>query len=99
MPVYKIVELEINNKELFSKYAKKVNEIVSKYGGRYLVRGGEITPIYGNWNPERIVMVEFESVEMLEKCYSSPEYLEIAPFREQSTNSKSIIVEGVQQSR
>ena len=95
MSVYKIVELEIKNKELFSRYAKKVPEIVSRYGGRYIIRGGKITPIYGGWNPERIIMVEFESVEMLKKCYSSPEYLKIAPFREQSTNSKAIVVEGV----
>ncbi|MCD6319928.1 MAG: DUF1330 domain-containing protein [Candidatus Desulfofervidaceae bacterium] len=34
---------------------KKVPEIISKYGGRYLTRGGKITPLSGNWNPERII--------------------------------------------
>ncbi len=37
-----------------------------KYGGRYLTRGGKITPITGNWNPEKIVVVEFEAIEQLQ---------------------------------
>jgi uncharacterized protein (DUF1330 family) len=94
MPAYLILEIEIKNKKLYSKYIERVPEIIEKYGGRYLVRGGKVTPVSGNWNPERIVVIEFDTVEQVQKCFQSPEYREIAPLREQSTISKSIIVEG-----
>lgn len=91
--VYMIAEIKIIDRELYSQYVEKVPEIVKKYGGHYLARGGKITPMSGDWNPERIIIVEFENIEQLKKCFNSPEYLEIAPFREQSTTGKSIIVE------
>jgi uncharacterized protein (DUF1330 family) len=94
MSVYMIIEITIKNRELYSRYVAQVPEVVDKYGGRYLIRGGKVTPLSGNWNPERVILIEFETVEQLQKCFESPEYLEIAPLREQSTISKSIVVEG-----
>jgi len=93
MSVYMIIEIDIKNEELYSQYVEKVPEIIDQYGGRYLIRGGEVTPLSGHWNPERIIVIAFETVEQLQRCFSSPEYLELAPLREQSTVSKAIMVE------
>jgi len=49
----------------------------------------------GNWNPERMILIEFETLEQLQQCFNSAEYQKIAPFRTQSTLSRSIIVEGL----
>jgi uncharacterized protein (DUF1330 family) len=94
MSVYMVVEIEVQNSELYSQYVERVPKVVEKYGGQYLARGGAVTPLSGNWSPERIVLIEFETAEQLRRCFSSPEYLELAPLREQSTTGKSIIVEG-----
>lgn len=94
MSVYMIIEIEIRNNELYSKYVNKVPEVIEKYGGRYLIRGGKVTPLSGNWNPERIILIEFETIEQLQECFKSTEYLELAPLRKQSTIGRSIIVEG-----
>ncbi len=94
MPAYLILEIAIRNKEEYVQYIEKVPAIIKKFGGRYLVRGGKVTPFSGNWNPERIVVIEFTTMEQLQKCFNSPEYREIAPLREQSTISKAIVVEG-----
>jgi len=94
MSVYMIVEITVKDSELYSKYVDQVREIVEKHRGRYLARGGKVTPLSGNWNPERIILIEFEADEQLQKCFGSPDYREIALLREQSTTSKSIIVEG-----
>ena len=59
-----------------------------------LVRGGEVIPMFGNWDPGRIVLIEFDTAENFRNCFNSAEYLEIAPFREHSTITKSIIVNG-----
>ena len=60
------------------------------------MRGGEVTPLSGNWTPERIAVIEFESFELLINCFTSADYLEIAPLRELSTISKAIVVRGCQ---
>lgn len=59
------------------------------------MRGGKVTPLSNNWDPERIILIEFSSSEDVERCFSSPEYKGIASLREGSTVTKSIIVEGL----
>ena len=94
MAVYVIIEIKIKNKSPYAEYVEKVRSIVEKYKGRYLVRGGEITPLSGNWNPERIIVIEFPSYEDVKSWLSSQEYKEIAQLREKSTVTTAIVVEG-----
>lgn len=94
MPVYMIIKIKVMDYELYTKYVEKVPEIIKKYGGRYLVRGGKVLPMFGNWNPERIVIIEFETEEQVRDCFNSTEYLKVAPLRENSTITKSVIVNG-----
>jgi len=79
----------------WSEYQSKVPAIIAKYGGRYLVRGGKAIPFAGDWKPERILVVQFDSMEQLRKCFESPEYRALAPLREKSTISQAIFVEGL----
>jgi uncharacterized protein (DUF1330 family) len=94
MAVYMIVETKITDPEVFSRYGEKIDEVFKKYGGRFLARGGKVTPLSGNWNPERMAVIEFESFEMLMNCFTSVDYLEAAALRELSTISKAVIVRG-----
>lgn len=94
MAVYLIVEIGIKDLGTYSRYVDRVSDIVQRHGGRYLVRGGKITPLSGDWQPERIILVEFDTAEQVEACFGSAEYLELAPLREQSTTTRAIIVEG-----
>ena len=96
MSVYFIVEIKIKNenKDAYAKYVEQVRPIVEKYKGRYLARGGKITPIFGDWNPERIIIIEFPSEENVKQWLNSSEYKEIAVLRENSTIAKAIVAEG-----
>ena len=94
MSVYMIIDVTIRDHDLYSRYVESVAEVVERYGGRYLVRGGKVTPLSGNWNPERMIVIEFDTVEQLQRCFRSAEYLELAPLREQSTDSRAIVAEG-----
>jgi len=93
MSVYMIVEIEIKDETLYSEYITQVYDVVVKHGGKYLVRGGQITPMSGDWKPDRIIIIEFDSIQQIDKCFNSAEYQTIAPLRKSSTNSRSIIVE------
>ena len=94
MPVYMIIEIKIKDQTTYAKYVEGVRSLVENYKGRYLIRGGKITPIFGNWNPQRIVIIEFPSYEDVKHWLNSQEYKEIAALREKSTITKAIIVEG-----
>ncbi|MFZ6026775.1 MAG: DUF1330 domain-containing protein [Chloroflexota bacterium] len=94
MSVLQIIDLDIHNPEMYAQYTAQVSEIVQRYGGRYLVRGGKVLSATGGLQPKRVVVIAFESVEKLRECYASPEYQAIVHLRSQSSTSKSIIVEG-----
>lgn len=94
MSLYFLADIEIKDEKMYAEYIEKAPEIIKKYGGRYLVKGGKVATVSGNWNPKRIVVIEFPSEEALKECFNSEEYKVIAPLREKSTTSKAIIVEG-----
>ena len=94
MPICLIAESRTKDAEAYARYQAQVPDIISKYGGRYIVRGGSITPVSGDWSPERIIILEFESLDHLHRCFSSPEYRKIAPLHDTGADFRSVIVEG-----
>ncbi len=94
MSVYMIIEIEITDKNTYAEYVEKVPATVEEYGGRYIVRGGAVTPLTGDWRPERVIVLEFPSADEMQRWNSSPEYLELAPLRMRSTKTRAIAVEG-----
>ena len=96
MPVYMIIETKTIDRRKYDEYIAKVPPIIAAYGGKYLARTSHVTPGMGGWRPERIIILEFPSREHIQRCFSSPEYREIAPLRETSTEGRSIIVDGLE---
>jgi len=94
MSVYVIIDITVIDQDVYEEYVARVPALVEQYGGRYLVRGGEVATLTGDWQPERIVVLEFDSSEQVQEFYASPEYQALAPLREQSTNSRAILVKG-----
>ncbi len=94
MPVYLISESKTRDAKAYAEYQALVPEVISKYGGRYIVRGGEITAGVGGWLPERILILEFDSKEDLRRCFASPEYKALAPLHDAGGEFRSIIAEG-----
>lgn len=96
MAVYFIVEIkEVYDKEKYMQYVAKVPPIVEKFGGKYLIRGGKTTAISGDWNPLRLIVIEFESMDKFRLWWDSAEYREVGPLREQSAKTNAIITDGV----
>jgi uncharacterized protein (DUF1330 family) len=94
MPVYVIIDIAVVDQGLYEEYVARVPAVVEQYGGRYLVRGGEVVALAGGWQPERIVVLEFESSDQAQEYLTSPEYLALAPLRQKSITSRAIIVPG-----
>ena len=95
MAGYVIIHDEIQDQALFAEFRNKVAATIEAHEGRYLVRGGAIEVMDGDWDPDRIVVVEFDSTEQARTWLTSPEYTKIKQIRMKAANASVIIVEGV----
>jgi len=94
MNAYIIGDITVNDLERYKKYVEKAPHFVAKHQGKYLVRGGAMEILEGNWNPNRLVVLEFPSKEHALAFAQDPEYQAIAVDRQETTTSRLLIVEG-----
>jgi uncharacterized protein (DUF1330 family) len=95
MPAYVIADVNVTDPKLYEDYKKLVPATVEKYGGRFAVRGGAVDSKEGGWQPARLVVLEFPSMDQARKWYDSPEYAPALALRLKAANAKLILVEGV----
>lgn len=93
MPVFFLAEIEVFDHEKYHAYIESASHIVRQYGGEYIFRSDHIVPVSGNWTPHRLVLIRFNSKTEIELCFGSREYLRIKHLREQSTKSRSVIID------
>jgi uncharacterized protein (DUF1330 family) len=94
MTAYVIGEIEITDPALYEEYRKQVLPVVTKYGGKFIVRGGKVEPLEGGWSPKRLVALEFPSGEQARSFYRSPEYAPLIKLRQKASRGRLLIVEG-----
>jgi uncharacterized protein (DUF1330 family) len=95
MPAYVIANVEVKDPARYEEYRKMVLPTIQAFGGRFLARGGKIDSLEGPWHPNRIVIVEFPSVERARAWWSSPEYAPAKALRQQTSDGSLIVIEGV----
>ena len=94
MAAYIIVDVEIQNPTEYEDYKKLTTSTVPLYDGKFIVRGGATETLEGEWYPERIVVLEFSTVERAKEWWSSKEYAEAKSIRQRTAKTKMIVVEG-----
>lgn len=95
MAAYVVVEVEVQDKDRYETYKRMVPPTLTPYGGRFIVRGGEVEALEGEWAPKRLVIVEFPSVERAKAWWSSQEYAEAKALRQATAHSRMIVVAGL----
>lgn len=95
MAAYVLAQLEVHEPEGFQRYREKVPDVIAAFGGRYLVRGGEVTTLEGELPAPRLVIIEFEDRETAERWYRSDAYQAILPLRLASADGTAVIVDGI----
>ncbi len=96
MAAYLIVQTFITDQEKIKKYVELAPPAMKKYGGRYIVRGGDLDLLEGKWDVPRLVVAEFESMEQIRRWYNSPEYQEAKTYREGAGEFIMMAVDGVE---
>lgn len=90
-----IVDVRVTNPAKFDEYRKLVPATLEPYGGRFLARGGRVATLEGGWDPKRIVVIEFPSMERARAWWASEEYKVPKQMRMASAETRMIIVESV----
>jgi uncharacterized protein (DUF1330 family) len=94
MPAYVIADVTITDSQGFDEYRQMVPSTVAKYGGKFVVRGGQLEKMEGDWEPKRLVIIEFASAERAKQWWASEDYREAKALRQRTAMTNLIIVEG-----
>ena len=94
MSAYIIADIEVTDPDAYAEYRAKVPSIIAAHGGRYLARAGETDRIEGDWEPGRVVILEFPDMAAARGFIASPEYAPLAKVRQKASNSRIILVDG-----
>ena len=90
-----IFQENVSDPESFAVYRSKVMPTLAAHGGRFVVRGGALTVVEGDWPYGRTVVIEFPSRRAAEDWYGSPEYQAILPLRLQAMQGNAVLVDAV----
>lgn len=94
MSAYLVVDVTVHDSEMYGEYAKQVPPFIEKHGGVYHVRGGETQIQEGEWNPQRLVVVEFPSKEHALAFVNDPRYAPVAAIRHAAATTNMVIADG-----
>jgi uncharacterized protein (DUF1330 family) len=95
MPAYVIVETDIHDPDQYERYRAASPGAVHAGGGRFVVRGGELAVLEGDWSPSRLVVLEFPDLEAAKRWYDSPDYEEAKRLREGAATLRMVAVQGL----
>ena len=95
MPAFLIANIEVTDPAGFETYRERVPAVVAQYGGRYVIRGNPPTQMEGKPFFTRLTVLEFASMEALQRFYNSPEYAPLLAIRTASTKSDLVFMPGV----
>jgi len=93
---YVIAHVDVRDPVRYEDYRRMVTPTLTAYGGRFIARGGAVTILEGDWRPNRLVIVEFPSVERAQAWWNSPEYAPAKALRQATSVGSLVILEGVQ---
>jgi uncharacterized protein (DUF1330 family) len=96
MPAYVLFDVDIRDPVRYQDFMNSVKPALEDAGARYLARGGPHTIHEGDWNPRRIVLLEFPSVEAWKEFYNGPVYTGLKSIRDECSNARLVSFEGLQ---
>ena len=95
MGAFVIIDVSIHDDSMYEEYKKLTPGSLVEYGGQFVVRGGKSEMLEGDWNPKRIVVIEFPSVEQAKAWWNSELYSKAKAIRQSASTTKMIVVPGV----
>ena len=95
MAAYAIVDVEVHDIADFLDYQKEVAPLLASAGARYLARGGEFRVYHGDYSPGSLIILEFPSLEEMDRFYTSGAYLALGSQRDACCTARVVAVKGL----
>jgi uncharacterized protein (DUF1330 family) len=97
VPAYVIaIVTEAHDDEALAEYRRRNTAAVEAAGGRFLVRGGALEVLEGDWDPLRAVVMAFDDMDAARAWYASDAYQAAKPLRVGASTTQLMIVDGVE---
>ena len=94
---YVIVEMKISDPERYKQYMAAAPSVLKAHGGEFVVRGGALEVLEGEWKPARMAVLRFPSLQAAKAFYDDPLYFEARALRDGATEYFNMVaVEGYQ---
>jgi uncharacterized protein (DUF1330 family) len=95
MPAYVLFEVEIRDAEKWKDFSLELKPVLAAAGAKYLVRGGVPKTHDGDWNPQRLSILEFPSRQALEDFYEGSDYQRLIRMRQEFSSARFVSVDGL----
>lgn len=95
MSAFIMFRINASDPTLLAEYQTKVPPLVDQYGGKFIIRGGQVITLEGPEENRRLVVMEFPDMESAQTFYHSPEYTQAKKLRESIAEFECVVVQGV----
>ena len=95
MPAYVIAHIDVKDPTRYEDYKRMSPISIEKFGGRFIARGGRTESLEGTWQPKRVVLIEFPSVERAREWWASEDYAPAKALRQATSTGDLVVVEGL----
>lgn len=94
MPAYVIAHIDVKDPVRYENYKKMSPVSIQKFGGRFIVRGATAEVLEGTWQPKRLVLLEFPSVDVAKQWWASDDYADAKALRQATSTGDMIVLQG-----
>jgi uncharacterized protein (DUF1330 family) len=94
MAAYLVADVEVLDAGAYEQYKQALPASLEPFGARYVVRGGAAEVLEGDWNPARLVIIEFPDMARLKAWYASPAYRPLIALRQRCARARLLAIEG-----
>ena len=95
MAVYLLVNVDVQDAAAYEEYKAGVPAMIAKHGGEYLVRGGKVEVMEGDWSPKRVAVLKFATRDAALGFLNDPEYAPLKALRQRVASTQMVMVEGL----
>ncbi|MEO7392373.1 MAG: DUF1330 domain-containing protein [Ramlibacter sp.] len=92
---YILANIRVTNADQYEEYKRLSSLAMKAHGAEVCVRGGKVEVLEGDWQPERVVLLKFPSVEAARKFNDSVEYDAARKARQGAAVMRMVLIEGV----
>ncbi len=92
---YILANVRVTDPQQYEQYKKLSTLAMQAHGAEVCVRGGAVQVLEGDWQPDRVVLLKFPSMEQARAFYASPEYRAAIHARQGAAVMRMVAIEGV----